>query len=993
MWCSLKSRSYSQMGITLFLAATTPSAGFAQTNGRLESGGQAEVALQGYYLGSNSQRLVDTSGIALKFQHFMPKFGLLSGGFEGYGQNQRLQSGDNYLEMRGLPFAGMRWSVRGGDFRTSTNMVEFPFNNIFNPEITPRGVQLQATRGNSQMSFFLGTETVLAGPRLPFRLSTGQKTAGIVFQQKVGSRLQFGIRLLRLANSTNPETAGLFLYQQSSAFRRVNSATAQALYNLTKRLRLYSEASFATASETEPRIVAERGSLSSLVGAAYESPMLTIRANYMSQTRTYLPLAGYFAGDRRGPYGEARLRPFRRLEVFGSASRYSNNLNQDPTLPTLSSNSLSAGTSLSLPWKTTVNAQLSDISLQSRISGDDFRQTTKNRQTQFGLSRPVRSHSLRVSYRDMSFVSAQTRDRQKSAEVEDIFRVKRFAFGGAARLQRSEGLERRNTMFYRGSAQATFSRFTAHAYLEFGNDLANRTVFATNMFSTNVVGLTARMGHGWNLQMDMVRNRLLSELNQENIFLFENRGIGLIPILSDFNQWSVFFRMTKDFRWGAPIGRNEGGTFSNNSNNVPLVGAVEGFVYDKTLSGSKLVPGVAVKLDNSRTVTTDANGKFRFVEVPEGPHLVALAIEQLPAEYNPGGRKEVTVRVLPARAARAELDVASLTSLSGFITSPAGTLAQDIAIRLLPTRRFTTTREDGSFTFYNVPEGLYEVEIARETLPEETALTSGSHVATSVRLGTAIAPVAFAIASTRKEKPTRQVFEQVIVAKAPARVEKLSAPAPPIEPPLPVTAKTTPIAPPAALLPVAAPALAKPMPNPMPATGPTYVQVAAITVGEVPSFLARLQREGIQCTTEPVPGRPLVRVLVGPLADYVALDRSKSKLSSLGFVQVLIRFGASISHAVPHKHPPVQPQPVAKPQPQPTPKPAVTGRHLQVAAVVPSEAPALVAKFAREGLPTWLEAVPSKGVVRVLVGPFADNASLLKAKAKLESWQFAPFQR
>ena len=650
MWWSLKSRSYPQLGLALFLIAAITCAGLAQTNGRLESGGQAEVSIQGYYLGSNSQNLVDTSGIAFKFQHFMPKFGLLSGGFEGYGQNQRLQSGDNYLELRGIPFGGMRWTVRGGDFRMSTNMVEFPFNNIFNPEITPRGAQLQATRGNSQMSFFFGTETVLAGPRLPFRLSTGQKAAGIVFQHKVGSRLQFGVRLLRLTNSTNPETAGLFLYQQNSGFRQVDSAAAQALYSLSKRLRLYSEASFATTSETVTQVAAQRGSLSTLVGAAYESTILTIRANYMSQTRTYLPLAGYFAGDRRGPYGEARLRPFRRLEVFGSASRYSNNLNQDPALPTLTSNSFSAGTSLSLPWRTTVNAQLSDISLQSRIFGEDLRQTTKNRQTQFGLSRPIRSHSLRVSYRDMSFLSAQTRDRQKSVELEDIFRVKRFAFGGAARLQRSDGLEQRNTMFYRGSAQATFSRFTAHAYLEFGNDLANRTVFATNLFSTNVVGVTARLGHGWNLQTDMVRNRLLSELNQENIFLLENRGIGLIPILSDFNQWSVFFRMTKDFRWGSPIGRNEGGTFSNNTNSVPLVGAVEGFVYDKTLSGSKVVAGVAVKLDNSRTVTTDANGRFRFVEVPEGPHLVALAIELLPAEYNPGSRKEVPVRVLPARA-------------------------------------------------------------------------------------------------------------------------------------------------------------------------------------------------------------------------------------------------------------------------------------------------------------------------------------------------------
>ena len=980
MWWSLKYRKHSQPGLTIFLTAAATCAGMAQTPDRLESGGQAEVALQGYYLGSNSQSLVDTSGIAFKFQHFMPKFGLLSGSFEGYGQNQSIQAGDNYLELRGIPFGGMRWTVRGGDFRISTNMVEFPFYNIFNPEITPRGVQLRATRGESQITFFIGTETVLAGPRLPFRISTGQKTTGISIQQKVGSRLQLGVRLLRLTNGANPEGDSLFLYQQKFAFRRVNSATAQVLYNLTKRLRLYSEVSFASALEADPLAVAQRGSLSSLVGAAYESPMLTIRANYMSQTRTYLPLAGYFAGDRRGPYGEARFRPFRRLEVFGSASRYSNNLSLDQALPTLTSNSFSAGTSLSLPWKTTLNGQVSDISLLSRISGEDLRQTMKNRQTQVSLSRPVRNHSLRFSFRDMNFTGAQIRDRQKSAEVEDIFRVKRFAFGGAARLQRSDGLERRNTMFYRGSAQASFSRFTAHAYLEFGNDLVNRTVFATNMFSTNVVGVTARLGRGWNLTMDMVRNRLLSELNQENIFLFENRGLGLTSILSDFNQWSVFFRLTKDFRWGAPLNHGEGGSFSTRATDVPLVGAIEGFVYNKTLSGSSAVSGVAVKLDNSRTVTTDQNGKFRFVEVPEGNHLVALAIEKLPAEYDPGHRREVSVRVLPAKAARAELDVASLTSLSGVVTSPTGISAQDIAVRLLPIGRFTSTQEDGNFVFYNVPEGEYEIEVVRETLPEETALTSTSRAAVSVRLGRALATVTFGIFSTRREKPTRQVFEQVIVAKMPVRVEKpivsVRSPHPEVEPTLPMIERIVPVV------------TARPTSPPNHTSVETYVQVAAVTPGEVPAFLARLRREGVSCITEPVPGRPLVRILVGPLGDQATLDRSKTKLSSLGFVQVFVRLGASISRAAA-----VLVTPQRRPDPPPMQPPAAGGRHLQVAAIIPSEAAGLAARLANEGLPTWLEPVPSKGLVRVMVGPFPDKASILKAKAKLEGLHFSPFAR
>src|SRR5207244_10242940 len=100
-----------------------------------------------------------------------------------------------------------------------------------------------------------------------------------------------------------------------------------------------------------PAVAAKNLPFSYTVGPVWDSPRLTIRANYIQQSPSYLPIAGYFLGDRRGPFGEIRLKPWKALEVFGSASSYRNNLSRDPQLATLKSASTSGGISLALPFK------------------------------------------------------------------------------------------------------------------------------------------------------------------------------------------------------------------------------------------------------------------------------------------------------------------------------------------------------------------------------------------------------------------------------------------------------------------------------------------------------------------------------------------------------------------------------------------------------------------------------------------------------------------
>jgi hypothetical protein len=125
-----------------------------------EERGEAEVALQGYYLGGNSQPLTDTSGLAFRFRYFLPNVGFLSGSFEGYGSQGKLETGDNFLELRGVPWAGRHWTFTGGtNYNDATGDVAIVINKA---NATINGTPYHLTYdGNSHMA--TGTATGVKG--------------------------------------------------------------------------------------------------------------------------------------------------------------------------------------------------------------------------------------------------------------------------------------------------------------------------------------------------------------------------------------------------------------------------------------------------------------------------------------------------------------------------------------------------------------------------------------------------------------------------------------------------------------------------------------------------------------------------------------------------------------------------------------------------------------------------------------------------------------
>jgi len=81
---------------------------------------------------------------------------------------------------------------------------------------------------------------------------------------------------------------------------------------------------------------------------------------------------------------------------------------------------------------------------------------------------------------------------------------------------------------------------------------------------------------------------------------------------------------------------------------------------------------------------------------------------------------------------------------------------------LLPSDRYTTPDSDGTFNFYNLREGDYELAVDDSTLPEGTYLSSGQRIALQVRIAKDLPSIEFLLTNKTVEKPIQRTFQQRI---------------------------------------------------------------------------------------------------------------------------------------------------------------------------------------------------------------------------------------
>ncbi|HEY2014073.1 MAG TPA: hypothetical protein VGH38_11270 [Bryobacteraceae bacterium] len=744
-----------------------------------EGGGQAEIGFQQYYLSIGSQRVANISGLAANYSQFIPGVGLLSASLSPALSNDRFQSGDNFLRLKGAPWQGQHWTIGVGDFELPGQLLPVTLANLYFPQITGRGVSVEATHGGRTFGFFYGTGTIANTPRVVLRLTVPQTLAGLYVRQQLGKRLLLGARFMHFSNDLTALQSTPYLLTQNAHMKTATQLSVDASYTIAGPLKWYSEATWSSSTQDTADAGGRRTPFSTLAGPLLESKMFTLRANYTFQSSSYFPVLGYYLGDREGPFGEVIFRPFRRLEVYGSASQYQNNVARDPALPTFRNSSESAGVSVQLPARVALTGQYTLLDLNTRPNAAGPWDPSKNQQKSATVSRAFSRHTLRLTVRDFSQASRLSPQRQRASEIEDILHIKHLTVGAGVRLQRLRTDETRTTVYYRGLAQLHTRRFSVYANLETGNDMQNRTLLATNTVSTTIYGGAVNLGKNWQFQAEAYRNNLITELNPQSIFVLQGQGVFVPGTLAALNQWSIYFRMTRKFSWGKAGSVSDMTQYAIRT--APLKGSIEGFVMQRLLEGNGPAEGIAVSLDRSRTILSDAEGRFHFSDVPEGPHKVSLSTEELLADYDPGPNKEKTIAVSPNKLTRADLDVIHLSSIHGRVTGPPDVAVDNIVIRMTPTERYTTPDRSGNFHFYNLHEGDYELAIDGRSLPEYAVIRSADRISIHVVSGRQPEPVRFEFELHKPEKTVRKVFEKKIEDQLPPPAPPPAA-KPPVEP-------------------------------------------------------------------------------------------------------------------------------------------------------------------------------------------------------------------
>ncbi|HRJ18490.1 MAG TPA: hypothetical protein PLF84_05575 [Bryobacteraceae bacterium] len=731
-------------------AALALLAGVAAVAAAQESRGTAEIAAQGFYAPGGVEPVRATTGMAASFRFILPTGALLEGRAEDYASSG-LRLTENYLTVRGLAAGAWRMEFSGGDLQTPGRPMDVFMPQVFTPLIRMRGARVAGIRGRLSWTGYAGVVTFLEGPRLPFSVRGPQTLTGGGLRWKAGETLEFAGQVDTLRTDPERAAARPYLSQSGRQYGRSTQATVAGQWKPAEGVRVVGEAALTTGRPADELTVAPaRGN--ALVSGEYERGRVMARASWLRQTAGYLPVAGYFAGDRGGAFVEGRLRVRKGLEVSGSTGSLRNNFENNPAAWGFRSKSATAGVSAEMPGRVVLSGHYSQMRLESAAPGEEVSRRNVNRQVLLAAARSYGRQTTRVNWRSFDLDTGTMKSKQGAVEAEHSVRLGRWSASGAFRLNNMQGAQRRDAVFVRGMMQGRAGRMTMHAYSEVGRDLANDTLFALNQVQTTVAGFQLPVGKDWSVQADVLRNHLAMALNPQSAFVLALQGAPPQLALGGMERWNVFVRVTRQVRWGgaAPAGS----AVRTLQAMAPVMGSVEGFV--KEADGTPGV-GIPVLLDGRRIEYTDEVGRYRFPDVMQGEHRVELSPRELPAEFDPAGTPPGQFHVQSAKVARVDLTLERLTALRGQVLGVTGMEVESVVIRLEGTDRATTPRDDGHFGFYNLRAGRYRVVVDEGTAPEGWRLATPAAVEVEISGQVEGPEVFFVLERAKAEKRVRTI--------------------------------------------------------------------------------------------------------------------------------------------------------------------------------------------------------------------------------------------
>jgi hypothetical protein len=666
-------------------------------------------------------RTVLEQDFGLRLDQVIPNYGFFRSEYVLVDDDGDYQTGRWLVELSDVPLNALTVSGTAGDTFVTSSLLSERFANIINPQIEYRGGKVTGVMGEHSLTLFGGEVITREGAFGNLVREREEFLYGVQSRFKVTEALRLGASLIQSRDDAGDTPFAGVLPEENTTI------SGSVEYALTREIRLMGEVS---------RPLADRNGrgdeVSWLVGPRVVSEKVFAEANAFSLHPTYFPTRRFAQEDREGWYvfGEYRFSPI--VALYSGGQGFRNNLLEDPAAPIIDTLQFQAGGRFLLPNPWPFVFLRGDLTSRESRSGGPVAVETTTLTTslelfqQYGPWRPL----LRFQHieTDDDVAAATSTFDLLTAELRRSFGVGTFAFV-RGELNWQEDFQDTVTES-RGIRVGGEVRLSPHVSLRgevgYTRQTDEREIFDRRTVDANG-GVTATLPFDLFLNVDVRYNQA------DDVELDTEAG-----------SLTVTFRLIKRFAYGTPVVTPRAPGLPGLPRVVPRVGVVSGRIFiDQNGDGvpdldEPGVPGLNVRLvEIAQSAVTDAQGAFRFSEVPVGPYTLAMEVRHLPVAFDLTAPPKQKVLVERAATSVANFAVARIGAIQGVVINdqngngaadpdevglPDVVVSAQIAGEILQV----ITDRQGTFRFDNLRPGEYTLTVDPSSLVGEAEVTSAS---------------------------------------------------------------------------------------------------------------------------------------------------------------------------------------------------------------------------------------------------------------------------
>lgn len=657
----------------------------------------------------------------------------------GLSSNQGNQVARWQFNWSDLKLGEFDLNVRAGDGYVRFTNLESRFINMYHPYLYYRGGSLNISSGSMETTLWGGKSARLSGLLGSTYEIKDQVLWGVKTKYRRNQKFLVGAGLIHTeSGKEDSEKADIFT-------QRNNIFLLDSEWNVYSWLKLLGE--YKRSVYVEKGKTRKNGGSFYRFGPLIATDKLELEANYryIGSDYQFVSPATQIEEDEKGIFSSLRYRLAKSLTLFGSVDRFQNNVEEDPRKNTVQT--LRAFTGFSL-----FSGPFPDLTARLNIG---------KRKTTPDSPEPLHKEDLGLY-----------------TQVSE--RIGKFSPYLRLRWQKSQ-----DKLFGEKNSFSTTSYVGCRYSMRNGSTLWVEGKWDTQSFSfreesTTRMRMRAGMRHNFSPKLSVYSEAFyersgLRELI-ENIELYLGLNYDLPwslgfradfrtrrPLGQEYSGSTYWFtvKLNKKFQWGAPsrvLGKAPG-------EEVKGVGRIQGFVFeDKNQndildSKDERIEGIKLALEDGTTIETDAQGKYRFSRVAEGPHRVKIIMKKIPAYFYLLTPSEYEVQVKTRKTHQKNFILLSGATLKGKVFNdenrnkkidPEEKGLPDLLILLKPVDKEespkrdeylrdlilnTYTDSEGKYIFENILPGKYELSIHKESIPQGATVVEPHPVKINLKSG------------------------------------------------------------------------------------------------------------------------------------------------------------------------------------------------------------------------------------------------------------------